>query len=73
MFRTSCVFGGKEKDRLPGINIGTQSILTGLAGISLLPFLVFFFRFLAQMKIYIGKRILFLLSKSIYEGRHAIG
>jgi len=33
----------------------------------------FFFRFLAQMKIYIGKRILFLLSKSIYEGRHVIG
>jgi hypothetical protein len=48
VFRTSCVFGGKEKDRLPGINIGTQSILTGLAGISLHPFLVFFFRFLGR-------------------------
>jgi hypothetical protein len=33
VFRTSRVLGGKEKDRLPGINIGTQSILTGLAGI----------------------------------------
>jgi hypothetical protein len=45
VFRTSRVFGGKAKDRLPGINIGTQSILTGLAGISLLPFLGFFFSF----------------------------
>jgi hypothetical protein len=43
VFRTSRVVGGKEKDRLPGINIGTQSNLTGLAGISLLPFLASFF------------------------------
>jgi len=50
VFRTSCLFGGKEKDRLPGINIGIQSILTGLAGIILHPFLVFFFVFWAQMK-----------------------
>jgi hypothetical protein len=33
----------------------------------------FFLVFLAQMKNYIGKRILFLLSKSVYEGRYVIG
>jgi len=41
-----CIWREKERDPLPGINIGTQSILTGLAGIILHPFLVFFVSFL---------------------------